>query len=416
MLRLLRKDSFRPIWLSALLHCCCAWCQGPSTIVIVHVNVVDVRSGDVDQDVCVVVEKSRILSVGKTCGMTPRPRRVINGRSEYLIPGLWDMHVHSEGDGTVLKSMLGAGITGVRDMGGDVQKLAKARKAIKSGELDGPTLLFAGPMLEGPPAKADEGTWLVQNSAEADRDVSRLSESGVDFIKVHDHLSREVYFSIANAAKRHGLPFAGHVSEWISPIEASEAGQASIEHFEFLPKPCVPLLGAKNLPVECESQAIGSILRELAKNGTFLDLTLQSFQYWVPAQWLKTLEGTKRLVRQIRTAKVRILAGTDWSTYLESRGALPGWCLHDELEILVRAGFTPLEALQAATLNPAVFFGMETSEGTVEPGKAANLVLLRANPLMDIRNTRTIAAIFANGRSISRMDQNGRDTKRKAEN
>jgi imidazolonepropionase-like amidohydrolase len=406
MLRPLRTVARRSIELCALLNCCSAWCQTPSVIAFVHVNVVDVRSGEIRRDSCVVVEGSHILSVGKDCGAMPLSHRVINGRSKYLIPGLWDMHVHTEGDEAVLQSMLAVGITGVRDMGGDLRKLTQAREAIESGKVEGPTLLFAGPMLEGSPAETDENTWVVHDAAEADRDVSQLARAHVDFIKVHDHLSRQAYFAIAAAAKTHGLPFAGHVTEWISPIEASDAGQASIEHFEFLPKHCVSLLGAVTQPAECQSPAIGGILTRLAKNGTYIDPTLQSFQYFAPANWSQIIAGFKPIAQQIRAAQSRILAGTDWGTYLQNRGAVPGWCLHDELAILVRVGFTNLEALQAATLNPAVYLRIDNKNGTVEAGKNADLILLRANPLADITNTQAIAGVLKSGRFIAGPSKN----------
>jgi imidazolonepropionase-like amidohydrolase len=390
----------RGIWLSTLLYSSLATAQARGITAIAHVNVVDMRTGKIETDSCVVIKGSLILSVSKTCGTLPHSSHLVYGRGQYLIPGLWDMHVHSDGDERALKSMLGAGITGVRDMGGNLQNLVKARQSIQSGAWQGPMLLFAGPLLEGPPSEAQDDTWIIHNASEADRAVEALAKAHVDFIKVHDYLNREAYFEIAAAAKQHGLPYAGHVSQAISPAEASVAGQASIEHFEFLPKQCLPLLADKAVPADCDDSRITSILNVFARNGTYLALTLQSFQYWAPSQWSKTFAASRRLVAQIRTARVRILAGTDWGTYLERRGARPGWCLHEELALLVRSGFTPLEALQAATLDPALFFGMEGKLGTVEPGKTANLVILRANPLVNISNTRKIAAIYRNGRSV----------------
>jgi imidazolonepropionase-like amidohydrolase len=385
---------------AALLYCCSAWTPAYAITAIVHVNVVDVHTGQIKRDSCVVIRAALIESVGRTCRNLPHSRRLIDGRGEYLIPGLWDMHVHSDGDQRALTTMLSAGITGVRDMGGNLQSLVKARQQIQSGVREGPVLLFAGPMLKGPPGEAEDDTWIIQNAAEADRAVEELAEAHVDFVKVHDYLSREAYFEIAAAAKQRKLRFVGHVPQSISPVEASDTGQASIEHFEFLPKRCLPLLADQAVPTGCDSAAIASMLKVFARNGTFLDLTLQSFQFWVPSQWPKTLTAARGLVEQIRTARVRVLAGTDWGTYLENRGARLGWCLHDELAIMVNAGFTPLEALQAATLNPAVFFGMQARLGAVEPGKTANLVMLRANPLVNIKNTREITAIYVNGRSV----------------
>jgi imidazolonepropionase-like amidohydrolase len=390
---------------AALALCCnCVWSQASTITALVHVNVVDVRSGHIEHDSCVVIRDKRIVTVGRSCGPLPPSRRLVEGKGGFLIPGLWDMHVHSDGKELALTSMLRAGLTGVRDMGGNLEDLEKARNEVRSGKWRGPMLLFAGPLLEGPPAEPEDDIWIIHDAQEARSAVGRLADAHVDFIKVHDNLSREAYFEIAAASKEHRLSFAGHVSKTISPVEASNAGQASIEHFEFLPKPCLPLLGDQEVPAGCERAAIDSMLQIFARNGTYLDLTLQSFQYWVPAQWPTTFAAARGLVQQIRKSRLRILAGTDWGTYLERKGARPGWCLHDELEILVRAGFTPLEALQAATLNPAVFLGLKEELGTVEPGKVANLVLLRANPLANIKNTRTIAAVFLGGQVVSFHD------------
>jgi imidazolonepropionase-like amidohydrolase len=312
------------------------------------------------------------------------------------------MHVHSEGDELVLRLMLAAGIIGIRDMGGDVYKLADAKANVEAGNWSGPRLVFAGPLLNGPPGESDSDNWILHSPEEARSAVNSLTELHVDFIKVHDRLARDVYFAIVAGAKENNLPFAGHVPASVTAIEASDAGQASIEHFEFLPKTCVPLLGARaesrdHIPTECAPPAIESLLRHLAQNGTWLDPTLQSFRYFAPTQWKQISENFREIGSQIRSAHVQMMAGTDWSDFLESRGALPGWCLHDELELWVAAGFTPLQALQAATLNPAIFLGLEDSLGSIETGKTANLLLLRGSPLVDIKNTRKIIAVIARG-------------------
>ena len=386
----------------------CVFGQTSSDLAMVHANVVDVRTGSVENDATVVISGGKIKAVlpGKSAKVASGAR-VIDAHGGYLIPGLWDMHVHSEGDKRVLRLMLASGITGIRDMGGDVYKLAEARRHIEAQDWDGPRLLFAGPMLEGPPAESDDDMWIVHTPEEAQQAVASLAALHVDFIKVHDHLGRDVYFAIAAAAKKTGLPFAGHVTASITPLEASDAGQASIEHFEFLPKVCVPLLGDmavgdERLPNDCTHTFTEALLRHLADNGTWLDPTLQSFRYFAPLQWKQILAGFKEIGGQIRTEHILMLAGTDWSAFLESKGAHPGWCLHDELDLLVAVGFTPLQALQAATLNPAIFLSMEHSIGTIEAGKVADLVLVQGNPLMAIGNSRRIVAVVARGAFFDR--------------
>jgi imidazolonepropionase-like amidohydrolase len=367
----------------------------------------------VNSDATVVISGSKIKAVmfGKSARV-PTGARVVDARGGYLIPGLWDMHVHSEGDQRVLRLMLASGITGIRDMGGDVYKLAEARHHIEAKDWDGPRVVFAGPMLEGPPGESDSDTWIEHTPDEARRAVASLAALHVDFIKVHDHLSRDVYFAIASAAKKARLPFAGHVTATISPLEASDAGQVSIEHFEFLPKVCVPLLGEiaagdERLPDDCTKASTEALLRHLATKGTWLDPTLQSFRYFAPRQWKQIFAGFNEIGGQIRAEQVRILAGTDWGEFLEQRGARPGWCLHDELYLWVASGFTPLQALQAATLNPAIFLAMEDSLGTIEVGNVADLVLVRGNPLANIANTRGVVAVIARGTLFDRSKLHG---------
>jgi imidazolonepropionase-like amidohydrolase len=315
------------------------------------------------------------------------------------------MHVHSDGDDRALHLLIAYGITGVRDMAGDVAKLADARRHITSGDLIGPRLVFAGPMLEGPPSQADDWTWIIHSPEEARNAVNRLVELRVDFIKVHDGLARESYLAIAAASKERGISFVGHVPASVTPAEASDLGQKSIEHFEFVPKSCHVLFesvvgGApRHFPSGCGPQSLDDLLHRFAQNGTWLDPTIQSFRYWAPTQWSAIFSGFRELVPSIRQNHVSILAGTDSSSVLEEKGdPPPGASLHDELALLVDAGFTPSEALRAATLNPALFLGFSDSLGTIEAGKTASMVLLEANPLQDIRNAERIVAVISEGR------------------
>ena len=194
----------------------------------------------------------------------------------------------------------------------------------------------------------------------------------------------------------------------MTPAEASDLGQKSIEHLEFVPKSCHALFesvvgGApRHFPSGCDPQSLDDLLRRFAQNGTWLDPTIQSFRYWAPTQWSAIFSGFRELVPSIRQNHVSILAGTDSSSVLEEKGDPPGASLHDELALLVDAGFTPSEALRAATLNPALFLGLSDSLGTIEAGKIADLVLLEANPLDDVRNTRRIVAVISEGRLLDR--------------
>ena len=404
-------------WLNLLLLCFAlsplrTAATSPSEIAITHITVIDVQAGTIKPNMTVLIRGDRITAVRPSKNKESLPAKeiqVIDGRGKFLLPGLWDMHVHTDGEDRVLYFLLANGITGVRDMAGDAAKLADARRRITSGEVTGPRLVFAGPMLEGPPSQADDWTWIIHSPEEARNAIDRLVELRVDFIKVHDGLARKSYLAIAAASKERGISFVGHVPASMTPAEASDLGQKSIEHFEFVPKSCHALFesvvgGApRHLPSGCDPQSLDEMLHRFAHNGTWLDPTIQSFRYWAPMQWSAIFSEFRELVRSIRQNHVSILAGTDSSSVLEEKGDPPGTSLHDELALLVDAGFTPSEALRAATLNPASFLGFSESLGTIDAGKTANLVLLEANPLQEIHNTKRIAAVILEGRYLDRL-------------
>ena len=363
---------------------------------ITNVTIIDVRSGTRVPDQNVVVLGERVAAVGPASG-TPVPpnAEVIDGRGKYLIPGLWDMHVHL--DSTDLAALLRFGITGARDMGGDLDQLLDWRRRIAVRALPGPRLVVAGPLLRGPRNSTESGPWIIRTAEQGRRAVDSLAARGVDFIKVHEDLPREAYFAIAAEAKAKGLPFSGHVAASLTPLEVSAAGQRSIEHLEFVPDRCMPIFAGQT-PSGCTVEGMDALMAGLAANGTWLDPTISSFRIFAPQQFPAIQAGFTQLVPRLRAHQIRFLTGTDLGT----TGIIPGESLHDELALLVAAGYTPAEVLRAATLNAAEFLRMTDSLGTIERGKIADLVLLDADPLADIRNTRRIVFVFQAGRVVSR--------------
>jgi imidazolonepropionase-like amidohydrolase len=434
-----------------------------STIVITHATVINPGAASVETNRTIVITGDRIIAVSDAAKFqTPKNARVIDATGEYLIPGLWDMHVHSafgdwfpNGRDVILPLFIANGVTGVRDMGGDIPVLMTWRKQIADGEIIGPRMQISGPMLDAylPDGKLRfPSSIAVTTPASAVAAVDSLEKQGVDFIKVQSVISRDAYLAAAAEAHRQGLPIVGHVPDKLRIREVVAAGQKSIEHLMGVFEGCSTeedkfIKGDGNLKLLLttqDKQRCDSLAKLLAQNqtwqvptlawqrgGTFLDqrdLKHQPLDKYVPAYWRdvtwrrftdemmpdllrdplplrqKYFARNLQMVGALHHAGVPFMAGTDTApgVYI-----MPGFSLHDELANFVEAGFTPMESLQTATSNPAKFLGMEASLGAVEPGKIADLVLLKANPLDDIRNTEKIEAVIANGRLLDRaaLDQ-----------
>jgi imidazolonepropionase-like amidohydrolase len=430
----------------------------PAQIVIIHAAVINPRTSSVEANRTVVITGDRITAVfdsGKI--QPPKNARVIDATGQYLLPGFWDMHVHSAfgdwfpgGRDVILPLFIANGVTGVRDMGGDIPVLLKWRKEIAHGQFIGPRMVISGPMLDGylPDGKLRfPSSIAVTTPASAVAAVDSLKTQGVDFIKVQSVISHDAYLAAAAEAHKQGLPIVGHVPDKVRIREVVEAGQESIEHLMGIFEGCSTeedkfIKGEGNLKLLLttqDQQRCESLIKLLARNqtwqvptlawqrgGTFLDqrdLKHQPLDKYVPAYWRDVtwrrftdemmpdllrdplalrqeyFARNLQMVGEMHHAGVPFMAGTDTApgVYI-----MPGFSLHDELANFVEAGFTPMESLQTATSNPARFLHLEASFGSVEPGKIADLVLLRENPLKDIRNTRTINVVVAQGRVFDR--------------
>jgi imidazolonepropionase-like amidohydrolase len=423
-------------------------------IALIHVTIIDVTGGPAKLDMAVLIEHSRISDVGSRIRI-PEGTEIIDARGEYLIPGLWDTHVHTAfgewfpgAKEIALPLFVANGVTSVRDMGGDLAVLKKWRKEIYEGMLIGPRMVVAGPMLDGPQPPYPASV-AISTPEDARHWVDALQDNGVDFIKMQSLIPRDAYFAGAEESRRRRITFVGHVPDAIRASEASNAGQKSIEHLTGVFEGCSSLEDdfLKGLPktrrrlIETYNKPrADALIAEFAKNQTWQVPTLitertqwlieenESHKHplakYVPAEWEKTwkivtreiltlvepdpiayrrefVQMEFRIVAQMHHAGIPFMAGTDTAP---GPYVVPGFSLHDELELLVEAGFTPLEALQTATLNPAKFLGLADQLGTVEKGKIADLVLLKANPLERIGNTRNIEAVIVNGRILRRVN------------
>ena len=456
-------------WLSGVIVFCSpltpvsAAQREPPATVITHTTVINPGTSSVQANRTVVVMGAHIMSVsGAAKFRAPKNARVINATGQYLIPGLWDMHVHSAfgdwfpgGRDIILPLFIANGVTGVRDMGGEVPVLLEWRKQIADGQIVGPRMVISGPMLDGylPNSKLRFPSSIgITTPDTAIAAVDLLKAQGVDFIKVQSVISHDAYLAAAAEAHKQGLPIVGHVPDKVRIREVIDAEQKSIEHLMGIFEGCSTeedrfIKGEGNLKLLLttqDQQKCDSLTKLLAQNqtwqvptlawqrgGTFLDqrdLKHQPLDKYVPAYWRDvtwrrfTEEMMPELLRDplalrqeyfarnlqmvgaLHHAGVPFMAGTDTApgVYI-----MPGFSLHDELANFVEAGFTPMESLQTATSNPAKFLGIEAGFGSVEAGKIADLVLLTANPIDDVRNTQKINAVIAHGRLFDRaaLDQ-----------
>jgi hypothetical protein len=464
-------------WLVTLLLCLCtifpfthAALGQVMKYAITHVTVIDPTDGASQQDMAIVVNGHEIESVVPLSQLhLPASTEVIPCKGMFVIPGLWDMHVHFREVDRDLKMDVANGVLGIRNMGGIAKEVFAIRQQVAAGQRLGPKIIASGPIVDGPNSWSNPAfTISVKSPGEARATVGSLKQQGADFIKVYDGLPRDTFYAIADETKKLRLPFAGHVPSSITVQEASSAGQRTLEHgFGFL-------RGGSSKEDEYIKQALDqSVFQEamrtknfslipakiarddtamldhfsreradktyrlLADNNTFLTPTFVAersltfiddldnkgdlrSQYvsadelrgWKPENGLLTKYRTPEYIavrkreyammmkefRRAQSLGVRFLAGTD----ITIPYTFPGFSLHDELKLFVDAGFTPLEALQTATTNPAILFGVEKSWGRVAGGYTANFVLLRGNPLLEISNTKTIAAVVLNGEFLDR--------------
>jgi imidazolonepropionase-like amidohydrolase len=427
-----------------------------SALAFTHVTVIDATGAPARPDMTVVVVDKRIVGLGKSRHVRPPlGATIVPARGKYLIPGLWDMHVHTvfgdwlpANERVTLPLFVANGVTGVRDMGSDLNVIKKWRSEIEAGRLLGPRIIMAGPMLDGP-APAFPASAPVANAADGRRVVDELKAQGVDFIKIQSLIPRDGYFAAADEAKKVGLMFVGHVPDAVRASEASNAGQRSIEHFTGIFEGASSIedqliKGPKSVGQKVSTfdpDRARSLIALMAKNQTWqvptlvwergqwlvddIDLTHDPLVKYAPAAWtgrtwpmfvreiIATMDTDPLPVRQhfvqmeldmtlaMFRAGVPFMAGTDTAAGVH---VFPGFSLHDELGLFVRAGLTPMQALQTATRNPALFLNRLVDMGTVEKGKRADLVLLDANPLEDIANTRRIRAVVLAGRYFARPD------------
>lgn len=443
-------------------------------LVIENVTVIDALEGErAGMDVILIAEKIHSIKPHQS-NLDYVDAAIIDGTDRYLIPGLWDAHVHltyTEGlDHEVFFPLaIAHGVTSLRDTGGHLDKLAPAQAAAAADPLS-PDLYISGPLVDGPlrvyagqtPFNPDISVG-VASPLEAERMVDELAEAGVHFIKAYEMLSEPTFRALVARAKERGLPVAAHAPLSMTASDAALSGADDLQHLRNLELSCPPnaddlraarrrMLAENDAPdpaalrsnihraqraaaiASLEPEPCEDLISILTETRTIQTPTLMITRFlthgaYANAEYRKTFDlvpseignGWKArsmsfikpstdedvlahdafmqsILPRLADAGVPIMAGTDAPIGFLT----PGASLHYELYLLVEAGLTPLQALKAATMTPAMFFGLENDMGAVQQGMIADLVLLNENPLMDIRNVAAIELVVKNGRTIGR--------------
>jgi len=452
--------------------------QKQGDVIIRHVTLIDVEAAKALADQAVVLHGDDIVAVGLDADIARgwRAKQKIDGKGRFLIPGLWDMHVHF-GGGTDLieenKALLpiyvANGITTIRDASGDLPEQVLAwRGEIAAGRLFGPRLLSSGAKIEGI-APLWKGTIEVGTEADVDAALARLQQRDkVDFVKITDStLKPELFLYALRQAKALGLRTSGHIPMALTTEQAVDAGISSIEHLDYAYN-----AGAKDEAAIAADFAAGRIdraeanrrldagfdrdtamaaYRRFAAKGVFVTPTLngsriianldredhskdQGLAYigpklrktydWRVERAAKAdaaaiaarhahIDDMASILPMLADAGVPIIAGTD-AGFLNSFN-YPGFGLHDEIALFAAKGLTPAQALASATRAGPAWFGWLDRYGAIKPGMAADLVLLDRNPLEDIAATRAIGTVVMRGQVFDRaaLDTMLADTKAK---
>jgi imidazolonepropionase-like amidohydrolase len=327
-----------------------------------------------------VIDGQRIVTLGPSASVqTPHGAQLVKGTGKYLTPGLWDMRVDLTEAEKQLPLFVAFGVTGVRDQGGNFDRVAAKRLEIERGGSVGPHIVTSGPPVAGKPSLDSKLLVLVASTPQQARQAfDELWKLAVDFIQVMPDISRDAYMALAEQARHWHLRLDGEIPSGVSAFEALDARQGIIEDLSVL----------NELPAESATR----FFERCAMMGTRISPDLNQSSGGVGRIF--------ELMTMARHARVEILAGTGTGGPSTKAGA----SLHSQLSQLVTAGLTPRDALEAATLAPIRLLGWENVMGSVERGKIADLVLVDANPLEDIGNMSRIAGVFARGRYYSRGD------------
>lgn len=418
-----------------------------SVYAITDITIVDVKKGTTVQGQTVVVVGGRIDQIGAQGKIRiPQGATIIDGQGLYLMPGLVDAHVHYFDAPVFGRLMIANGILLVRDMGMPNEYVLPLRDKLNRGEMLGPELITTGAILDGDPPIIPSISVGIKTPEEGRAEVRKQAAAGVDMIKTYSRLDKDIFLAILDEAKKQHLKVVTHLPESVYIEDAATAGLGSSEHFNGFEKVIAKLLGEPvNLTFkgqafdagyfqrldEVNPQELQKVYERIRASGVTLCPTVVTFktltnidEYWmgnfprseyispgVTDLWksLWTQQGNlpdfiwqnwMRMVVDLNKTDVPLMIGTD----LMLPGIIPGYSAHEEMVIWQEAGIPPADILRSATLVPVQFMGLDKRLGGISEGKTASMVLVRANPLEDIRNAQQIESVFLRGRYFSRED------------
>ncbi len=429
-------------------------------LLLTGANVVDVENDTILMGLSVGILNDTIRFVKELApGELPRSKKVLELKGQYLMPGLWDNHVHFRGGDSLvpenkdlLKLFLAYGITTVRDAGGDINSsVLKWRKQIREGTLAGPRIFTSGPKLDGP-----EPAWPGSISIDTYDDVVKALDSlqslDVDFVKFYDgSLKAELFYAAIEEAEKRGLRTTGHVPMSASIGKAAKLGLDGSEHMYYVLKSCSPLadsltaldLGYRMIPeIErtYDPEVALRLFNELSKEGLFITPTLfisktlseildtdheqdslrKFIGQGIQATYQRRIDAARKarergsdmrskvlsrgmeMIRPMHDSGMPVLAGSDCGAF--NSFVYPGESLHGELSMLEQSGLSPAEALKASVINGPAFFGVQDYYGSVASGKVGDLIVLKQNPLSSTKNLQTMSWLIRQSSAFSRSE------------
>jgi len=429
-------------------------------LLITNASIVDIKSDSVFRNKFIAIQKDTIQFVGDMEEADEfTGTEVLNANNKYIMPGLWDMHVHFRGGDSLieenkelLKLFLAYGVTTVRDAGGDISNaVLDWIKQIAAASIEGPKIYTSGPKLDGA-NPAWEGSIQIKDQTDIAKALDSLEQMNVDYVKMYDgSLTPESFYEIIKEAEKRGLKTTGHMPLQADFIQAVSFGLDGIEHMYYTVKASSPLADslaettmgygmmemlidtydpglAQNVFSKMNSEDvsitptlhIGKTLANILETDHSKDSLLNYIGNGIQQTYQGRIEGAKRakssgskmrekmeelsvsMIKPMYESGVKILAGSDSGAF--NSFVYPGESLHSELEELVNAGLTPAQALETSIINGPEFFDMEQFYGSIKKGKVADIFILKKNPLEDIRNTRSIERVIKNQETYTPVD------------